>query len=136
MATSGRAWRDKNQEEVTLPSGNVALLRRPDMMQLATEDDAPNVLAGVVVAAMQGKDMKKLEVKPTGLKDLVALQNKVCIACFVSPKIVDNPQAEDEISLADLTMYDKSFVLTWAMGTDGAAAARFPGEPGGGVEPA
>ncbi len=133
MATSGRAWREKNQEEVTLPSGNVALLRRPDMMALATEDDAPNVLAGVVVAAMQGQDMKQLEIKPTGLKDLVALLNKIARAAFVSPKIVDNPQGEDEIALADVSLADKSWILTWAMGTDGAAAARFPGEPGGGV---
>lgn len=141
--TSGKAWRRSRLagELVKLPSGNVARLRRPDLLDMVMSGQVPDSLTPIVEKAFfEAPDEQSREetgrafVQEAGLAGFNELLRLICQAAFLEPHIMDDPQAEDEISYGDLDFADKMFVFTWAAG-EVADLEKFPTEPDGGVEP-
>jgi hypothetical protein len=157
-ATSGAAWRALRTQGVPieLPSGHIAHLRpvapealvaqgeildilTPLVTQMlfqgvdASADAIAQVLGGMMEAD-DGADPAQLRAAATNLAHLEQVCDQVCRAAFVDPRIVDDPQADDEIALADLDLTDKVHVFTLAL-RGAAALQHFRAEPPADVEP-
>ncbi len=119
MATSGKAWREKTTEEVTFSTGNTAKLRKPDLMNVLSADGG---IPDVFVEFVQKIDFSKNDIPDSELigiiKDLPMLWryvDRMVIGAFVEPRIVENPQADDEIAIEDVDMTEKIETFTWVM---------------------
>ncbi len=128
-ATSGKAWRART-EEVQLPSGNVAELRKPDVLALVMRNGGiPDVLTAQVMGGLVDENAKPPEFGAKELGQLLEMLNVVTRACFVNPRIVDKAEAEladDELRIEHVSMEDKQFVFAWAIGGgDGSAVQNF-----------
>lgn len=119
--TSGREWR-RNREEgelIQLPfSGNLVRIRtvRPD--SLLRLGKIPQVLSSLVLDIIYDKieDNRFEQFLSVGeredeAKEMLESLRIVCVAGFVSPKIVENPQSDDEISIDDIDLGDRSFIF-------------------------
>jgi hypothetical protein len=113
IVTSGSAWRKTHIAQ--LPSGNVAELKKPDVLDLIQNEDGtiPDMLLQFVTGV---KQVKNVEMTGETGKLFIDLIQKLTKASFVSPRVVDNPSADNEIALGDVELADKLFVLRWAMG--------------------
>lgn len=135
MATHGRDWRQ--HEDVELPSGKTATLRKPDVLSLITGGgDVPDVLTRIVMQGVKGKTFDSKDLTAGDLPGLADTLNTVARACFVSPRAVPDAEAlaleqsdpdGDWVAVSDIDYMDKLFVFNWAMGGQGEAARRFPG---------
>ena len=120
--SSGREWRQPREEgtPVQLPSGHVVALRPPDLSAMVAHGRVPDFLTGYAVDAFHsgiktpGADGKPFT--PEELTNLVHLLDLLCRESFVNPRVVDEPTADDEISLDDLDFLDKLAVLKWLLG--------------------
>lgn len=128
--TSGREWRKAREEGyvITLPSSGYAVRLRPvPLHSLIAQGKIPDTLSPLAAEALWGEDSDgKQDVKEL-LSSTVELYDWVCRAAFVEPKIVDNPQADDEISIEDVDFNDKSAVFQAAL-LPGAALRNFRDE--------
>ncbi len=115
MATSGKAWREarENGVEIKFPSGFTASIRPIDVDFFVRVGRVPNVMAGMLADLLDGKHVKmdkppleKLEDR----RDWLDFLNELVKYAFISPRIVDDPQADDEISIDDLAYGDKFIV--------------------------
>lgn len=130
--TSGSVWRAG--EPVKLPSGNVARLVKPEILSLAADPDAPDLLIGLVMDGLKKKKSPAIpEITPKNLPDLMKMFNSICRACFRQPRIVEDPKTDDEISIRDVSDFDKIYVFGWAFGMEGEIARSFRPQPGGDV---
>lgn len=127
-ATTVQEWRAKNQPvEVELPSGNVALLRKVNVLDLAVTGDIPSTL--VVDAARYkdgGVDMSRLSGDPQLFQQFLGLIDPVVIAAFVQPKVAKEA-TEDALGISEIDAQDKLAVFAWC--NEGAEALR-PFRPG------
>lgn len=110
--TSGTVWRERHRAvEVQLPSGNTALLRPLNGSFLLRLTGIPAHLTGLVVELVQSggrvSDLSDAE----KLHHWFELMDEVCKAMFVNPRIVPDPQQNDEISIEDLDDEDRTFVM-------------------------
>jgi|GEM_PF-2656720 len=154
-ATAGSAWREPRQAgiPVQLPSGNIARLRPVEPQALLKQGEIIDILTPLVAKMLfQGADASaetiaqvigdatagddnpaQLQEAATRLADLERVCDIVCKAAFVDPRVVDEPQAENEIAPDDIELADKVHVFTLAL--RGAAALRhFRYEPNADVE--
>jgi hypothetical protein len=134
--TSGKTWRTGTP--TMLPSGNVAALRRPSVFTLVADDDAPDFLKRIVIENINGRKKTangkdEFEITAENLPQLTRTLEKVCMACFASPRIVEHPEAEDEISIADVSDGDRIAVFQWLIGGRLEAAQTFPAQQVGDV---
>lgn len=118
--TSGAAWRQPRTEGYTkeLPSGSFARLRPVSPDQLITTGEVPDILTPLVLKMLfQGSDGSELaQLTQSGellshAGETVKLINAICRLAFVQPRIVDDPQSDDEISIDDVAIIDRSFVF-------------------------
>lgn len=118
--TSGAAWRQPRTEGYTkeLPSGAVARLRPVSPDQLIAAGEVPDILTPLVLKMLfQGSDGSELsqltqpEQVLSHAGETVKLINAICRLAFVQPRIVDDPQTDDEISIDDVAIIDRSFVF-------------------------
>jgi hypothetical protein len=120
MVTSGKAWRERNQQiqtegcEVTLLSGNVARVRNVPMTRLLTEirnhselDRLSPILAEQLGTSKPASQMKPEQVVQSAV-DYYAFVDTIIRLAFVSPRIVDNPVNDDEIHISDIDQEDKN----------------------------
>jgi len=157
-ATSGAQWRGVRTQGVPieLPSGNIAHLRPVPPEKLAQEGEILDILTplvarmlfagadataetiaqtlGMVAATEEGATPETLKLAAGDLAQIERVCDLVCKAAFVTPLIVDDPQAEDEISLEDLDLADKVHVFTLAL-RGAAALQHFRYEPKATMEP-
>lgn len=160
--TSGADWRAPRRAgiPIELPSGNVALVRPVEPQRLLAQGELLDILTPLVAkmlfagadaslesiakvlgdAASAGSatgpdsELVELQAAAQQVGDLERVCDIVCKAAFVSPRVVDDPQGDDEIAPDDIELADKVHVLTLAL--RGAAALRhFRYEPNGHVEP-
>lgn len=126
-------------EEVTLPSGKIAKLKRPDLVDLIAGDgEIPDLLSNLVISMTSGAgkttelSMDKLDRQQ--LKELLKSLNVIAIACFVEPKLCegDTPLG-DAIPVAWVKFEDKAHVMAWALGGRYEAAKSFPAQQNGHV---
>jgi len=122
--TENRAhqWKKKT-EELTFPSGNVALVKKPSLFAIMNQDgNIPNSF----YVAMFSVDQKSGLVDMSGMSDeqkieyvktMMYMADKVAREAFVSPSIADHPDYDnDEITLDDIDDQDKEHLLNWVMG--------------------
>lgn len=114
QATPASEWRRVRQEGilVPLPSGKVAALRNVNMAMLMASDLMSDVLSPIVLDVLHGKQQKLDKMSPEKVIEAnIAIQDKMCELAFVVPRVVSNPQSDDEISLDDLSDMDKEAVM-------------------------
>lgn len=116
--TPASAWR-KDVETVQLPSGNVARLRRSNMLSvIRNSENVPNFLAAKVIENLSGKrKAKNIPDAPMSAKDAIDAVFFLAMAAFDYPKVVDHkPQSEDEVCIDDLSEDDIAFAAGYATG--------------------
>ncbi len=156
-ATNGAAWRAPRVQgiPIELPSGNIAHLRPVQPERLAAQGEILDILTPLVARMLfQGADAtadtiaqtlgaamgEDEDADPTAmaaaagnLANIERVCDIVCKAAFVNPRIVSDPQADDEIALEDLELADKVHVFTLSL-RGAAALQHFRYEPNGHVE--
>lgn len=127
--THASEW--KQGEVVQLPSGKVARLKKPDVLSLITVDGKiPDALGPVLLGASKGQEITA-EFTIESLSGLIPLLDKITKACFIEPRVVDNP-GPDELGTDDISTADKMWLFqSWAFGGAGQAAATFPPKQNG-----
>ena len=119
QVSSAVEWRKPREEGFLkkLPSGKVARLRpiSPDL--LIIRGDVPDMLTGLVTKmVMGGADAEELDAVVSPSLDIeqaagtIEFFNLICTLAFVSPRIGENPTADDEIAIEDVDLGDRGFV--------------------------
>jgi len=115
--TAGADWRTDRQGFVkTLLSGKRARLRAVDVGLLALSGEIPDFLTPMVLKMLFGgedaePELDSIEAALGISGDMLPLINLICRAAFVEPRIVDDPQATDEISIDDVALEDRLMVF-------------------------
>lgn len=108
--------------EVTLPSGLTARLRPVNLDDLIYAGQIPDALTSMV-NKMLNQNIATTQDKPTAdfadnpletARDVLQYYAVICKSVFVYPRVVDDPQGDDEISFLDVLPEDREFVVTWA----------------------
>lgn len=134
MATSGKQWRAGHL--IQLPSGNWVRLRPISITMLVSIKTIPNELMTVVQEWIEGE--RSVEITPEQVLEKVggtvgslragrAMYEAYAIAAFVQPRIVPEPQGDDEISVLDIDDDDLRFVYDF-MGRPASELASFSEE--------
>lgn len=116
--TSGKQWRRHREEGVpfTLPSGHTAYIRSvgPEMMFRLGKLPTPlrNFFAQVILEP--GTKSLATPTEAEQAEALLDIYDAYCRCALVNPRIVDNPTADDEIAIDDLTLEDKMAVYALA----------------------
>ena len=137
--TSGREWRRPREEgyALTLPSGNTAVIRPVALDVMLQQGEIPDVLTPIVASTIWSEikvDGDEVEANPTlGLR-MIGLFDIVARAAFVEPRVVDDPQADDEIAPSDLSLEDKGAVFQLAI-QPARVLAKFCEQQAAGVGP-
>ena len=132
--TRAPAWRGGEPELHTLPSGNVALLRRPSLMEMMRRGEIPNPLIEAAVEMVDRRGASDY----AQTADIVAF---MVASAFVEPAVCyEGETAPYELPVAAISDRDRTYVLGWIHGAvvelapfreDGAGAA--DGSHGGSV---
>lgn len=112
--TQGAQWRKEMQEgvEMALPSGFKARIRGVNLSTFIEIGNIPDLLTPLVVEMVNGKvDPQNMTIED--YRKYVDIYDAFCETCFVSPRVVDDPQAEDEIGLEHICDEDKMFVFAF-----------------------
>jgi hypothetical protein len=111
------SWRERRAlreggVEITLPSGMMARLRAVGLDAFLLTGQIPDALTPAILEAVEGgsADLPAME-SLSAARDYLHLLNAVCAAAFVSPRVVESPQADDEIALDDIDFEDKVWLL-------------------------
>lgn len=113
--TSGKEWRRLRQEgiEVILTSGLTVKVRGVGFVAVLKSGYVPDYLTAMVVEAVEGKKFNFPDAEtPEQVLQRADFIGELCKLMLVSPRIVDDPQAEDEISLDDLDEADRYCLLS------------------------
>lgn len=118
MITSANQW--VVTEEITLPSGHVARLRKPNMLALAASTHgAPDLLTQTMIDKINGKKVQKVEITAENFPSLLDTMRRVAKAAFVEPRIDDTPDYENGlIAINDVDEGDLVCVFLWAQGME------------------
>lgn len=147
QATAASAWKKSENVVVghliTLPSGNVARLRRTmNLPELLRTGKIPNPLAGYVNEAIATKNPASAQPKdddPQAIVQMVQLIQGQLPMIFLEPKVATQPPhwdeakqgqwepAEDEVNIIDIDPEDAMFAFAFAQGGP-ADVARFRAE--------
>jgi hypothetical protein len=118
VVTSGKEWRKPREEgiEITFPSGNTARIRPVGSEWFLAQGNIPDLLTPIIAAEAEGRDWMTDEKAVSSLAELgksLDFLNSMIKAFFVSPKVVENPQSDDEISPADVEYQDKLALMNF-----------------------
>lgn len=118
--TSGKQWRRPREEgyAVTLPSGNVAVIRPVALDVMLQRGEIPDLLTPIAASMLWKEtevDADTVEREPALALRMMELFDVVARAAFLEPRIVDEPEAHDEIAPADLSLEDKGWVFQLAI---------------------
>lgn len=115
-ATSGAEWRKLREEGyvVQLPSSQCWVKLRPVAIDaLMISGRIPDLLTPLASSHLWSPrwitqdEAKQILSEAKAAREYTELISIIVRAAMVEPKIVDNPQAEDEIALDDLDIHDK-----------------------------
>ena len=119
--TPASEWRRPREKgyNVILRSGKVVTLRPVALDMLLLAGKVPNLLLPVVSAILWSTvgvhdRMTPEEIAAQEDQYRLELINLIVPAALVYPRMVENPQAEDEVGLEDLTFGDKLAIYTLA----------------------
>jgi hypothetical protein len=91
--TSAAGWKRQQGEELELPSGNVALVKRPGPQALLSEGILPDTLMPIVQQAIsKGKglrptDMNAMLEDPKALAEMLDAMDRLLVKVIVEPKV-------------------------------------------------
>lgn len=117
--TSAKGWKKADEgEDLELPSGNIALVRRPGLERLIAADFIPDSLLPMAEnAVQQGKGGKPAEVKPAQTAEMVKdkkmvadvflTMDRVAEMVVVEPKVVHHRRQAEDDSWVELTDEEK-----------------------------
>lgn len=123
---------------VTLPSGAEFTLRRPNLKAYLSSGQLPTSLLKKMMQFSKRSKAYATEAMQEMTEDetvsMLVYQGSVLREVCVSPRIVDNPQADDEISFTELADQDIEYITKWAFnaeagGVEGENVAQFRNEP-------
>jgi len=117
--TSGATWRKPREEGevVTLPSGNVARLRPVALDQLIISGKLPDLLTPIAAKSLWTEtDTDRIADQVETAKGFAELVNLVVPLAMMTPRIVADPQADDEIAMDDIEFSDKIAIFQLATG--------------------
>lgn len=107
--------------EITLPSGRVVRMRTVTPDRLLKLGKIPDILTQLVIKMFYGQvtsgDFNGFLDAREELEQTFAQFESlrvVCTAGLLEPRIVDNPQADDEIAIDDLTMSERGWIFRLA----------------------
>lgn len=127
--TSGKAWRKLREDgiEVTLTSGLTVRVRGLGFTAVLKSGYVPDYLTAMVVEAVEGKKFAFPETETQEqVLERTEFIGRLCQMMLVSPRIVDDPQADDEIALDDLDEADRYCLLSlWGTPTTWLKNFRF-----------
>lgn len=125
QVTSANQWGRAVTEgkAIPFPSGNVARVRRYNIMYLSKIGKIPNKLQAIVqgfISDPAGADLSKVAGDKDGIASMMELLDITCEMCFIEPKVKKLKKgetlAEDEISVEDVDLNDKLYLFDWAQG--------------------
>lgn len=141
MATKAKQWKGKSQrkaQDLTLPSGNEAVIRRVPMESLLSSGVIPNSLIEIITSQLSknggdkpmteaekeklmASQLESIKEDPTRLADLVKMTDNVCLAIVIEPAVHPVPEDEKErdedlLYVDEVTMEDKMFMFSVAVG--------------------
>jgi hypothetical protein len=131
--STAKTWKRSSGEDLALPSGNVALVKRPGMLEFIKKGVVPDTLLPTVDEAIKkGKGLPPSETEnllkdPSKIAAMEEMMNKVVVLCVVEPEVrlhTDDdgdviPEAdrdEDVIYTDDVDLEDKIFIFQFASG--------------------
>jgi hypothetical protein len=141
--SSGSEWRKKRErgELIQLPySGYIVRIRtvRPD--ELLKLGKIPQVLTTLLLEEIYGKGEedkyeKFLTDSETPEEAMAMLESLrvVCMAGLVEPKVVENPAADNEITIDDIDLADRAYIFRLVFAPS-EALSRFRYEPPSNVD--
>jgi hypothetical protein len=106
--TPASEWKVEEEEAVTLPSGNVATLKRPQLSVLVRHGEVPEELLQAAGALASGE-------APDDLATAVQLTDLLISFAFVDPKVAFEGDGGG-LSIEALADQDKIFVAAWIKG--------------------
>ncbi|MGH8984063.1 MAG: hypothetical protein ACRDY6_09350 [Acidimicrobiia bacterium] len=110
QATTAADWKRDEPKLETLPSGNQAVLCRPQILTMVKRGDIPNPLAGAALrladGALDGGDVASH----------VEVVDLLVAASFVEPTVSVEEPTNGELWVQDIDDYDKAYVLGRALG--------------------
>lgn len=130
---NARAFRTKGPTEVvTLTSGAVFELRRPDLVGILMTGRIPQSLVSEGLAAWQknGKVSPEAVAEQMGEQEIlnsIVFMREIVSECCVSPRFVEFATSDEEIGASDMLPADFSEIFSWAMnheGVEGVEALR------------
>ncbi len=113
MATSGKEWRKAREEGLptVFPSGMEANIRPVEVDFFLLAGKVPDILAPLVNQIIGGDRDYKIALPPSEQiekhSEWVQFLRDLCTYAFIKPKVVDDPQGDDEISFEDIAFVDK-----------------------------
>ncbi len=123
--TEVSVWKKNTQGvELTVPSGNVALVRPVGMQVFIQKGMIPNSLMPIVKGALaKGKVDKSFydELDEKLLADVIELMDAITCYCVVEPKVIPAPPEDEErnpnlLYVDEVDMEDKTFIFQFAVG--------------------
>ena len=111
-------------EIVTLSSGAVFELRRPDLASYTVTGRIPKSLLSEGLKAWKGGqsgEQALANIDDQGMVDALVFMREIVHECTVKPKFVQFATNDDEIGAADMLPEDFNEIFQWAMGHKGVA---------------
>jgi len=110
--TKGSDWRRDREEgvPVELPSGKIAALRGINVGFLIKSGKMPQFIRTQMSDMLSGRDTEPAHPTDSDTVEILDFYDDLCRMVFVNPRVVDNPQEDDEISIDDIPYMDKIFI--------------------------
>jgi len=117
--TPGNEWRKPREEGYVIKlitSGNTVRLRPVALDMLIASGSIPDILTPAAAKILwDGPDAGLIAARSEIDHEFIDLVNVVVPAAMLYPRVVDTPQADDEISLDDLDFSDKVAIYQLAI---------------------
>ena len=132
MAFSVAEWRARfGPEDVELPSGGVAQLRRVHLLDLVAQGVVPATLVAEFEALQNRAETTDVLESMERVKGFREMLNAVSKAAFVMPPVADEG-SEEQLGVDEVPFEDRFYVFRWC--TEGARKLEpFRPEPAGDV---
>jgi hypothetical protein len=121
-ATEFRKVREQGEKITVRSTGRIVQMRVVKPSHLLKLGKIPDLLAELVIQIMYGKITEEqyqqffaLPERKEHAADLAESLRVVCTAALVYPRIVDDPQADDEIHIDDLDDSEQRFIFDLAL---------------------
>lgn len=118
----------EHSEIVQLPSqegtNKAVRLQQPDLVQLFSNGDAPDLLSSIALGHLNGGEVNaNVQITKDNLPDLLKSLDLICRVSFVEPKI-------DDSNIHLIPFNDRMFVFQWALGAEYQPTKNFPAKEG------